>query len=577
MKTTILTLLTSNMLELKKITIYKIKDGIDFNKFLKQFPNGYDLVTKVNNSKIYVKFENHKSDLKTNKDIPWISFLNSGFDSDQYLYSAMNSYPRAIVGIKIRIDADKHIYFAMTFGQHGDMFLDKNHIVHDFGIKVAMNICDHDKLRKVQTSIYESVTHQTERQLSIASGLSTFGINETEFLRMISGNVNDEFSDVIDSFKGKDSIALKLPESLTWNKLIDICNRFEERYKSADYKKTDFKSYDLFRHESDPQIINTLDSLLCSKIADKSFDKIHLAPPEFVGNEDLSYCYNRDTEKENNFYDDLRIDDLVSHHKISKESFSISSIKRWDIYGYNHEHQRKYKLWNGYQCLIAEIELDDKTYILANSQWREVSQDLKTIVSEYLENKDIVKEIEYLPIDVNIFDATKRQNREEIYNAHVAENVKDVFLFDKSKISIAGEKKYEICDLLNKNKHIIHVKRYSHGAASISHLFIQGRFYSYAFSTNATCRQEMRAWIDNNSHSAKDIFKSIIPEHNNDINESEYTIVFCVLHDSEKFDISDLPFMTQYELMNSHKYLTQDRKFKSCITFKRVKLGSIEN
>ncbi len=571
------------MTELKKVNLYKIKVGRDFGAFLKGDLSNYD---HINNEaagyEAYIKYAVGGGAEKTESQVPWIAFLNSAFSETKYRYSAFNKFPRAILAIKIKVE-NTYICYVATFGQHGDSYLDKNHITRDFGIKVGMNICDIDDLRKIQTTVHESISQQTERQASTGANLKVFGINnESELLRTISGCVHKDYKNIIDSFKGKDSISLKFAENapLDWAKLVELCKKMEERYHSEDYKQTDFKVYDILRHETDPEITDQLDTILCKTISNKNFSKIHLAPPEFVEFSDISYCYKKkEGQVTPPLFEDLNIHDLIAAPRRRIANLKISTIKSWPIYTYDHEQEKTYEKWDAYQCVVAEVTLNEKIYILSNGQWREVSNDLQEKVKRYFQSNNLNMSVDYLPSNIRIFDSERNQNREEIYNAAACQSSGSLFLFDQAKITIASEKKYEVCDLLSADKHLIHVKKYSSGASSISHLFTQGRFYSRAFSTDAVCRKEMTDWIETNTDEVnagknKAIFKSIIPEKSIDVLEGDYKIIFCVLHEAENFGIKDLPFMSQYELMNSHKYLTEDRKFKCGIAFKKVLLGA---
>src|SRR5690606_969114 len=304
------------MTELKKINLYKIKPGVEFDTYLKGKLTEYDHIQNTTlGYEGYIKYAVSGGAEKTQASVPWIGFLNTGHTIEKYKYIAWNKYPKALLALKIK-QGTKFIHYIATFGHHGDGSLEKDHIVRDFGIKVGMNICDVENLRRVQTTIHEAISQQTERQASTGATLSVFNLNnETEFLRTISGFVNQEYKEIIDSFKGRDSISLKFSKEnpITWESLVNLCKKLEERYHSDDYKSTDFKVYDILRHETDPQIIRKLDDLLCAAIAKKNFTKIHLAPADFVEQEDISYSYKEKLiGKDLETYDDLTINDLVS-------------------------------------------------------------------------------------------------------------------------------------------------------------------------------------------------------------------------------------------------------------------------
>jgi len=68
-------------------------------------------------------------------------------------------------------------------------------------------------------------------------------------------------------------------------------------------------------------------------------------------------------------------------------------------------------------------------------------------------------------------------------------------------------------------------------------------------------------------------FLALIPEDKANLHERDYSVVFCVLHDQPDFSLKMLPFMSRYELMQSHRFLTGDRNFKVGIVFRQVILG----
>jgi uncharacterized protein (TIGR04141 family) len=529
----------------------------------------------------YIKYVKAGGKAKTDDEVPWLRFLNSGFTVKKYEFIATNHFPRAIMALKFAIEGHGDRYYVATFGQHADSMLDRNRIVYDFGIKVGMNICDTERLRRVQTTGHESISTQTERQASVGANLRVFGVNtESEFLRTISGYVKGDFNQIVESFRGRDNIAIKLPKdkNIAWADLVSICRQLDEQYSSDAYKATVFRVYDLLRHETDPQVVADLDAALCAKIAAKDFSKIHLSPPTFVESEEIDFCYQKsDGVEPPPLYEDLRIGDLVSVPRRRLKGLSVSTLRSWPIYEYNSEQDKAFFKWNAYECLVAEIELNGKTYVLATGQWREISPELRTAVTAYFANHNLDVAAPYLPNGTNIYDLARKQNREEVYNRAVAAAHADAFLFDKGKVKIAGQGLYEICDLFHLQRHVVHVKRYSSGASSISHIFTQTKLYSHAFATDTNTRKSVAEWIDasdepENQGKDRAAFKALSP-HETRISEADYTVVFCLLTEQAAFTLADLPFMSQYELMLTHRFLTQDRNFNVGVVFRQIQLG----
>jgi hypothetical protein len=449
------------MSEIRRVTLYKIKSDLEFDDYLNGDLNTYDAFADTGAGYSgYIRYVKAGGAEKTDDAIPWLRFLNSGFDVKRYTYVARNFFPRAIMALRVSTDVGDNVHYVATFGQHGDTFLDRSRIVHDFGIKVGMNICDIDKLRRVQTSAHEAISRQTERQASIGASLRAFGINtEAEILRTLAGSVKD-------------------------------ARRF--------------------------------------------------------------------------------IRDLTA-----------SKLRTWPIYRYDEEQERTFPLWNAYHCIVAELEYLGKTYVLSNGLWREVSQELKDKVDGYFNARDLAVDAPYLPTGTNIFHAGRNQNREEVYNEAAARGSDDLFLLDQAKIEIAGRRLYEVCDLLHGDKHFVHVKKYASGSASISHLFTQAKMYSHAICSDEPTRVGIAEWVQNDDRDAnapkdKARFAGLLPAKAADFNDTDYTVVFCILHDSDAFALEDLPFMARYELMLAHSYLTEDRRFKAGVCFRRVELGQAE-
>lgn len=423
-----------------------------------------------------------------------------------------------------------------------------------------MNICDTEKLRRIQTNIHEAVSTHSEKQISTGSNLTVFQINdEKEFLRSVTGAARQEYS-FIKSFTGKDSISLKLKndDPLDWETLIPKLQTLGVAYDQDTYLQN-FQGYSKFHFENDPNTISQLDQILFERIKARNLENIHLAPPEFIDFENRYFTYKYEDGEQ---HDDISVDDFLNSRRAFSGRSKIDSLKAHKVYVWSSETGQRVMTWPVYRCLVAEVDLNNDTYILSMAQWKKVSTDFKQEVESYVEQLTS-NQSPYLSNNIRIWDAQKNQNREEVYNREVYENEADLFLFDKAKVQIAGEKIYEVCDLLHADKSLIHVKRLKSGAASISHLFLQGKFYSDAFITDQKCRESMREHIaENHNGRPIDAFIGILPDNRSEIITNEYTVVFCILTERNNPDINSLPFMAKYELMHSHKHINQALGFK---------------
>lgn len=583
-------------MSLEKVTVFKIRDAINsFDGFVRAedskgralpalspltLPEDIDFEGEV---EISAAFKAQQGAQKNEDDIPWLSFLNEGRPADQrFQFQSRNTFPCALVAVKITQGGNTNFY-ALTFGLGGEGLLKSDTIVRDFGLRVAMNICDKDRLKRVQTSIHEAISTQAEKQISIGSSFSVFNINdEKEFLRAVSGAAKQDYG-FITSFTGRDSIAIKLDKDdrISWLNIVERVHRLGQAYELNDYAGI-FRGYAKFHFENDPHVVAELDRILFERIKANEVENVHLAPPEFVDFEQRSFSYREDEDAPR--YDDLSLGDMLASKKRAfSEKSSIHSIRSMRIYVWDLETGVNIKDWSAYQCLVAEIEHNGSTYILSLAQWKQVSAGLKDEVDNYVRGIHLANAA-FLLNDVHVWDPNARQdkdgnpvgeNRESTYNLTVAAASNDVFLFDTAKLEIAGDRSYEICDLLHSDKSLIHVKRLRSGAASITHLFLQGRFYGDAFLRDARCREAMRDHIAARIAAGRDPtpFISIIHDNRKDIVANQYRVVFCVLSDRAGVGVTSLPFMARYELMHTHRHLQDALGFQCELAFRQIRLG----
>jgi uncharacterized protein (TIGR04141 family) len=226
-----------------------------------------------------------------------------------------------------------------------------------------------------------------------------------------------------------------------------------------------------------------------------------------------------------------------------------------------------------YNCLNCEVVHGETTYVLNSGIWRSINSDFKASIESYIKNNIKPQNSTYLPNNVSIHCVVKVKGKdtvkykEEVYNSHVASTCDDIYLFDKSKINIAGKKQYEICDLLHCNKELIHVKVLKNGTSSLSHLFVQARFYTDAFIKDYNTRLSMRNFINKNDNNEnknknKEKYLNIVPELREDLHAPSYSVVLCILTFDKEKTLDSLPFMARYELAKTHKYLNDERGVK---------------
>jgi uncharacterized protein (TIGR04141 family) len=452
---------------LEKVTVFKIIETVaSFADFIRtedgkgralppleplSLPEDLDFDGEVEAA---ATFKTHMGPPKSAADIPWLAFLNEGRPADgKFPFNSRNKFPCAVVALKITQGAATNFY-VLTFGLGGEGFLKSDTVVKDFGLRVAMNICDKDRLRRVQTSIHEAISTQSEKQISVGSNFSVFNIDdEKEFIRAVSGAAREEF-EFITSVTGRESITIKIDKDsrIDWNNIVPRVQRLGTAYDRDDYEAL-FPGYAKFHFETDPRKISDLDEFLFRKIRDGDLENIHLAPPEFIDFDARAFSYRDDEDAQQ--FDDIALEDLLaSRRRGFGERSSMQSIRNMRVYVWDVETGAPIKSWSAYKCLVAEVSMAGATYILSMAQWKRVSDDLKMEVDNYVAAIPVANDL-YLLNDIDIWDANARkdaqgnaigENRESVYNRDVADASNDIFLFDTARIEIAGERNYEVCD-----------------------------------------------------------------------------------------------------------------------------------
>lgn len=563
------------MSDIEQISIYKFKNSVtSFESCVKKDNRGNPIVSLLQYAPIQAEGIDGKfwyfdgaGNEKNALNIPWLSFMNEALETPIALEYA-NRYPRGLFLYKIENEGAFN-FFAMTFGLGGDANIDKNKILYDFGIKVAMNICNPNEIKSIQTSQHESISIQSEKQILTGAGLSVFNIDyNDEFFKRIIGKAKTAYN-FISSVTGGEKIQLKFDKDnkLSWANILDRTKVLDDLYHDDSYKNTEFKSFDNWSFEKDAEKIDELNTKLVVAINSRNFDKISLSSPEFVDLDTCAFTYqnNEDAEKE-----DLNISDFLE--TITRGDVTISTLKNRGILLVNKITETKFPKWKVYQCIVAEIlDDEDNCYILFNGQWRKISTNFRNSVQQYFSDNNIEFDTQLLqddiPNDIDIYDTQANQNREDIFNKQVVSNRENLFLFDKSKIEIASEKKYEICDILSSDSDLIHVKKYKSGASSLSHLFSQVKIYSEAFIIDKNTRNTMIDFFDTDSLNSesknfeKDVaqFKALLSKSGR-LHENDFKVVLCILT-ADNIQITDLPFMTQYEISKTDEYLRKNRGF----------------
>ena len=190
--------------------------------------------------------------------------------------------------------------------------------------------------------------------------------------------------------------------------------------------------------------------------------------------------------------------------------------------------------WKAYNCIVAEISLDNCEYCLSNGKWYKINNNFATDINRQYNEIDLFGEtfIDYDHAD------------EDAYNSALVGSLDSSLLLHTYKITTGGQgNNIEPCDVFWNNK-IIHIKR-NGGSSLLSHLFNQALVSSQMW-LDASARQQLK-----NKMREKGC-PNIIPDR---FNSSDYEIVLAIIN---KFtdERPKIPFFSKVAICFTVKNIT---------------------
>ena len=427
----------------------------------------------------------------------------------------------------------------LTFG-HAHFLIELLSIVKNFGLKVALNIGGETSLRAVDKTSLDVIEIQSKEQSSKEVGISNFDFDfETDILKAITAK-NEEGTATI---TGRDSI--RVGAAVTLKSLRNFLTDILTTYESDAYKKK-FSWVDNISEERDQLILDCLNKELVQKVS--IIDPcVWLAIPEVILWEEINgFAYKKG--KMPVLRHDINLEKW--HAEVVKDNeIDIDFLKRRRIFIYDVNNEL-YKQWPLYNCLNAEINLEGQKYVLNDGSWYALNNDFVSEVCDY-----------YTAIDESAVQLPPYgRMKEPEYNKLIAAHSKGNFeLMDCKTIPIGpGRSSIEFCDLFEKNKRMIHVKKYG-GSSVLSHLFQQGVVSGELFLSDYGFREAVNCLLGDDCK-LEDIETRPDP--------SQYEICFAIM--SEIPGELRIPFFSMVVMKNAVKRL---QTFGYKVTKKKISIS----
>jgi len=463
-----------------------------------------------------------------NEKVPsWVAFLESATAGP--ITDVTNISTGALLFIAVGEDPQR--IFAISFG-YGHTMLKPDSFETSFGLKVALNSVNPDRLRSVDARAVEEMTLLTRRQASQLSPLETFGLDvSTDFLRAVTGIPDDRaFASRV---TGADALAITRQTEVAG--LQQMCQQLLETYSSERYRER-FGWIDHLNEVRDGSLIDSLDDLLVEAVQAQDAQHMHLAPPEIIEWDnvgDFEYSHAR-----NETFDDLRVGDLFDSLQ-GYGNVDLPALKGIQIRASYGEEADVYDRWQLYKCLVYETDFNGQRYVLSGGKWFQIAADFVGQVRNHVTS---------LPISGIGLPASHAGEREAPYNARAAATSNDYLLLDKKLVVHGGgASRIEFCDILTRQGQFVHVKRRS-SSGTMSHLLAQGAVSAEAFLGDEQFRDKARSTIANEDASFEPVIPADRPAASN------FEVVYAIIGCNDENPIS-LPFFTQLHLMQASRRL----------------------
>lgn len=457
----------------------------------------------------------------------WAGFVQTGVTED--LTSLANASTAAVL---LLLAGGR--MFALTFG-YGRHLLRPDVMVRDFGLKVVLNTVDPDRLRSVELRVIEDVVINRRTDVSKLSSPGSFGLDPgRDILRGVAGQPTDPRL-YGRQLVGSDALILNVP--VEFPDLDDVAERLLAAYQDKLYKQR-FGWVDHVRQERAPDRIAALDELLLAAVRDGSDSGPYLAPPGLLEWSNVEFGYTHDRDR----HLDLDLDDYLAN--VDVDLLDVSTLRKHDVRQYAIGGTEIRDRWTVYDCLVFEARHDDRTFVLSEGQWFEVSGSLV---------EEIATKLAAIPHATIELPLARDGEGEPAYNDRaVRDRPGERALLDADVSQVASERgPIEICDLFTARGEFVHVKRKTQ-SQRLSALFAQGRISAEVFRQDSDFRERVRAKLI-----ARDAaLAAVIPDPAVRFEPRAFEVVYAVITNRPAGFPANLPFFSRLNLVRTWEFLS---------------------
>lgn len=470
----------------------------------------------------------------------WVSLLQPHFPS---MPSVRSRSPCAIVAFK-----KENRIFALTYS-YGHSYLDDAKTEAEFGLRVAINSVNDEKLRSVEKTNIGAAIRDYAQSAGL-NNLRSLGREETlDLIRKVSGHT--ESSDFADKVSGARSLRFSaemdlpdVPESAA--EVLDL-------FKSQAYKRTAFAVIDQFPQVRDPSVAKLLDELALASIREGD-DDFEIAipgilPPESVGS------FRFEGARISGWFVDLSMELYQESLGGDLEELTLEELKKHKVAAYADDMQFPLERCSVHHALVGSIMHDGERYAINEGVWYKISRGVRDTAEKVFEDVHGPEDAKFGPLTQRLGATAKDRagyESERAYNTRIADST-GYLMMDGKLIKAEGGSEFEACDLLDlSGRRFIHVKKSSRKSSLLSHFFKQGSHAAELIRWDDTFRDGLlnRVKSDYGSQEERSLRRSLG-------SDDKWTIDFRIADFPRKNKKFNIPFFSKLSLRDESKKISR--------------------
>src|SRR6185437_5228052 len=238
---------------------------------------------------------------------------------------------------------------ALTFGQ-GRHLLATEHFEDRFGLRVALNCIDNEKVKTIDKQSFDAIASHTLEQASREANAREFGFDiERDILRAVTGTPrHDAFGRRLSGME-----ALNAVVQVELNSLLGLLETYHKKFFDTSYR-TNFSWVDQIREIKDPTLESDLDEAVTKLIRKReSHDRCWLAVPDILDWSQVSGFRYSQANRRPEVYDiDLNsfLETVTSPQDLSHTLLKNRSVFCMDL------NDQVIRRWSVFNCLYCELD-----------------------------------------------------------------------------------------------------------------------------------------------------------------------------------------------------------------------------